>query len=397
MAKFDFNSSRYARFFGSPENQRFLQSFLDTEGILHTNYGWYLTQGRKAAAPTPVAPNGTATFTVKGRALKAAPLMDLRAPLGDSNQADADGIEFYTATIPDFIAPGYVETAPERLQKEKQFELFGNDADIVAAWVENVQSQIDSADTTMNYMTAKLISTGTIDYRGIARGIQAPLHKANVPEENRVLAGDKVWSDPTCQILTQMALIEKSFRDKWGYDGALMWQVTRNMFYNIMLENAQVKELVNSYKKNPMAWIAQAEGLPATSDMFTRALQDFPGVSPISIVEERERNLTNTGDSFVQGWDDKIAVLRPATDAVEFEYVSNFDKEMFDRFGSSTISKVWAQGNNGLTTIVNTTTNNGMYKEWHTDVMLSACPALLVFKNLVMVDTSVAGDTPITT
>ena len=103
--KYDFNSSRYARFFADRSNRRFLQTFINTEGILYTNYGWYLTQGRKAAAPTPTDNSGVATFTVKARKVEAAPLMDLRAPLGDSNQMDKEGLSFYSATIPDFIAP----------------------------------------------------------------------------------------------------------------------------------------------------------------------------------------------------------------------------------------------------------------------------------------------------
>ena len=69
MPKFDFNNSRYAKFFADKTNQRFLQSFINTEGLLYTNYGWYKTQGVKAGAPTPTAPNGIATFSVKGRDL----------------------------------------------------------------------------------------------------------------------------------------------------------------------------------------------------------------------------------------------------------------------------------------------------------------------------------------
>lgn len=195
MPKFDFNNSRYARFFSDKTNQRFLQSFVNTEGLLYTNYGWYKTQGVKAGAPTPIAPNGIATFSVKGRDLKAAPLMDLRAPLGDSNQMDKEGLYWYTASIPDFIAPGFVETAMEREAKEQQFELFGNDADLVAAWVYTLQSQLDSADATMNFMTAQLMSKSYIDYRNIARGIQIPLHKADIPSENFTKAGTKVWTD----------------------------------------------------------------------------------------------------------------------------------------------------------------------------------------------------------
>ena len=390
MAKFDFSNSRYAKFFSDKTNQRFLQSFINMEGLLYTNYKWYTTQGIKSSTATPTAPNGTATFSVKGRDMKAAPLMDLRAPLGDSNQMDKEGIYWYTASIPDLIAPGFVETAMEREAKEKQFELFGNDADLVAAWVQTLQSQIDSADVTMNYMTAQLMSTGKIDYRNIGRGIQIPLHKADIPEENFTNAGTKVWTDPNCKILSQMAAKEKVYREKWGYQGAMVWQVTRKMFYEVLLPSSEAKELVDNYKKNPLAYIASTETAPTTQDLFVRAFRDYPGVSPIEIVEERERNLTNTGDTFVQGWNDKIAVLRPAGYACEFQYTNSLDRQMFQKYGSTVISKVWALANDGLCVVVNTTTNNGLYKEWHTDVMMSACPALVTFRNHVIVDTSVA-------
>lgn len=390
MAKFDFNNSRYAKFFSDKTNQRFLQSFINMEGLLYTNYKWYKTQGIKSSTATPTAPNGTATFSVKGRDMKAAPLMDLRAPLGDSNQMDNEGVYWYTASIPDFIAPGFVETAMEREAKEKQFELFGDDADIVAAWVNILQEKIDSADATMNYMTAQLMSTGKIDYRNIGRGIQIPLHKADIPEENFTTAGTKVWTAPDCKILSQMAAKEKMYREKWGYQGAMVWQVTRKMFYEVLLPNSEAKELVDNYKKNPLAYIASTETAPTTQDLFVRAFRDYPGVSPIEIVEERERNLTNTGDAFVKGWNDKYAVLRPAGYACEFMYTNNLDRQMFEKYGSSVISKVWALANDGLCTVVNTTTNNGLYKEWHTDVMMSACPALVTFRNHVIVDTSVA-------
>ena len=114
MAKFDFNNSRLAKFFGSKENTAYLQSFLDKKEIFFTNYGWYKTQGHNAPFLTSTDNYGLATFNVKARKLKAAPMADLRAPLGDSNQMDKNGHKWYTASIPDFITPGYVETAVER-------------------------------------------------------------------------------------------------------------------------------------------------------------------------------------------------------------------------------------------------------------------------------------------
>src|SRR3712207_7328584 len=76
MAKFNFNDSRYAKFFADQQNVRYLQSFLDKSALFHTNYGWYKTQGRKAIAETPVNDDGTAVFMVKSRKLKAPNLMD---------------------------------------------------------------------------------------------------------------------------------------------------------------------------------------------------------------------------------------------------------------------------------------------------------------------------------
>ena len=171
MAKYNFEDSRYAKFFASPENNRFLQSFLDNSALFYTNYGWYKTQGRKAAAETPSNADGTAVFSVKARKLQAPHLMDLRAPLGDSNQTDGSTEKFYTAPIPDFIAEGIVETAAERNYKVRMFEQFGNDADIVATYVGKLQDKFNAVDATMNFMTAQLMTTAKIDYTGIGRGM----------------------------------------------------------------------------------------------------------------------------------------------------------------------------------------------------------------------------------
>ena len=393
MPKFDFNSSRYARFFADKSNRRFLQTFINTEGILYTNYGWYLTQGRKAAAPVPSDGVNMAAFSITARKLEAAPLMDLRAPLGESNQMDKKGLDIYTGTIADFSAPAYVETAAERLQKERQFEMFGSDAEIVRQWVHTVQIMVDSADSTMSNMTAQLMSTGKIDYSKIGRGIKIPLFKAPIPEENFVKAGALVWTDGSCKLLEQMKRIEDAYRDKRGYTGQLRWKLPRKMFFEVILENAQVKELIADYRKNPLAYHAVAEGQSFTEVAFRQAVIDYQGVSPIEVVTEKERNLTHTTDEFIHGWAENVAVLCPAGDVVEFEYTDNVDRMVFQKFGARTISKVFAQTNNGLGTLVNTTQDNGTLLEWHTELFMSACPALIEFPDHLIVDTTTAdGD-----
>ena len=139
MPKFDFNNSRKARFFSDPENTRYLQKFIDKKDIFHVNYGWYLTQGTIAPDLTPTNYKGVATFSVEASALHAATLANLRAPLAGSFQKDKGALAVYSATIPDFITDGFKETAEERNYREKQFEEFGNDRDLVKQWRDDTQ------------------------------------------------------------------------------------------------------------------------------------------------------------------------------------------------------------------------------------------------------------------
>lgn len=390
MAKFDFNNSRYAKFFGDKENQRFLQTYLDNTEVFFTNIGWYKTQGTKDTEETPTAKDGTATFSVKARKLKAPHLMDLRAPLGDSNQADTEGIQWYSATIPDFIAEGIVETAAEREYRARQFELFGNDADIVYDWTQQVQKRIDQADATLNWMTATLMTTGKIDYTGIGRGIQMPIHKAAIPTGNFRKAGEKKWSATDCALLTQMRVLEQKVRDDMGgFDGAMVWQMTRNDYFNIFLKNAEVRAFVSDFRK--LNYLASTTNIPVTQSEWNKAVVDLEGVSPIEIVVEKEYNKTHTKEEAVKGWADGTVVLRPAGDAVKFMHKGILDRVMIEKYGASSISSVFGTTNDGLGLLVNSTMDNGRYKEWHTDVMLSACPALVEFPNHYIFDINTAG------
>lgn len=388
--KADFSTSRYAKFFDSKSNRDFLQTFINTKGIVGVNYTWWKSQCQKAAAPTPIDNDGLATFTQKCRSLKSAPMMDMRAPLGKGLQEDVEGIEWYQASIPHFISKAFVENSAERMRKEQEFEIFGNDKDIVAAWTQNLQSKLDGAHQTVNYMVAQLMTTGKINYQQ-GMGIKLPIHSAKIPADNFKTAGAKVWTDTDCQILSQMATIEKAVRDEWGFDGAMTWKMTYNFFYNVFLKNAEVKELVESYKKNPLAWVATTAAAPTTADLFERAFRDYPGVSPIEIVVEKERVLTNTGDSMINGWADKYVVLCPAGKPCDLRYCNPLDERVFGGgYGAQGISKVFAKANDGLCTIINTTSDVGELREWRTEVVMSSVPALNEFMQHIIVDTATA-------
>lgn len=394
MQQFDFNNSRYAKLFSSKDNINFLRTFLNTKGLLYTNYGWYLTQGRRASMPTPTDYDGVASFSIKSRKAEAAPLMHLRAPLGDAPEMDNEGLEMYTGTIPDFIGYKWSENARQREYKEKLFEQFGNDADLMAAWVRDVvQVGKNSAEATLSNLTAQIMTTAKMSWKGKGEGLQQFLQKVEpFPTENRKKAGAKAWTDPDCNLISQMRKIEDDYRDeRGGTEISLVWKMTRKMYRDVFLQNKEVKEwYINWCKAHDRAYTANMQIL---DEDFKKSLSDMTGLSPIEIVVEKERNKTRTTDTFVKGWADNRVVLRPAGDAVEFKYTDVLERDVFGSgYGASTIDTTFATMLNGLVTAMNTTTDNGRLKEWHTDVMMSAIPALISFTNHEIIHTEVAGD-----
>ena len=391
MAKYDFSTSRYAHLFGTKQaDQRLLDTIVNDEDIVGVNNSWYLTQGSVDPVMTPVDSTGLATFTVKERRLSAAPLANLRAPLGDTTTMDAEGINAYSATIPDFITPKIVERAMSRAEKEARFAMYGNDTDIMAQWVQDVSKLRDSMDSTMTWMTAQLMTKGKINYT-MGQGIFAPVHKADIPAANFCKAGPKVWTAPDAKLISYMQEIEDKYRQKWGWYGAMKWQMTKKMFVNVFMKNAEVLEKVNDFRN--LRDLVSVTFNTINIDVFNNAWEQIRlayGLSPIEIIEEKELNSTREGDTTVQGWEDKYVVLRPAGDAVRFMRKQILD-ETYARYLNNSVQRNFAPINNGLGTIVNTTVPNGMYNEWHTTILFSAVPALVEFSHHIIVDTSTAN------
>lgn len=390
MGKYEFENSRYAAFFNSSEGRAILQSFIDTSEMIHVNYGWWRTQFSKAPYETPTDADGKATFTVKARKESSAPMMDMRAPLGEPLVMETKGISFYTGTIVDFISKAIEENAMEREYNERLFQEFGNDADIIREWVKRTQTLIDGKDQTLNYMGAYLISRGKLDWE-VGQGIHAPIQKAEIPEENFVNAGEKVWNAPDCKILDQMVIIEDKFRQRTGYQGAMKWQVTLDQYQKVFLNNAQVKEWVmylRNLNTNSPQLAPEIAIIP--DEMFTAAVSKYPKLSPIEIVEETEKDKTWAGERLVHGWKEGIAVLRPVGDAGLIQYTEILDRTMAGKFGNNVVDINFGVLDGGIAYLANATMANGRYRSWQTSVMMSATPCLTEFPNHIIVDTTTA-------
>ena len=392
MAKYDFNNSNYSRMWGVGDyDRKVLVSVVNNEKIIGTNPSWYKTQGSLDPNFTPCDSKGLATFTVEERDVDASVMASLRAPLGDTDTIESTGLRSYSATIPDFITRKIAEKAMERRQREELYEqMGGSDRSLIRdIWAPKVNGLLTERDYTMNWMTAQLMTKGCINYQH-GKGVFAPLHKANIPEKNLTHAVKTAWTDGSAKIITEMQTIEGNFREQWGYDGGMQWQMTKKFFLNVFLKNSEVLEKVNEFRT--LNDLISVTFNTINTDVFNNAWESVRlayGLSPIVLVEEKEYDQDKaTGEvKSVQGWEDKYVVLRPTGDAVTFVRKQVLD-QTYAQYLNESIQRNFAPLADGFGILVNSTVPSGMYKEWHTTVMFSVVPALIEMSKHVIVDVS---------
>jgi len=381
-----FENSDYNKIWKSNEGRKVLEMILSEEGFIKPNYTFYLEKFRIDPVLTPTNDKGEAIFTSTMRESATADLMDMRAPLGDTRVADKKGLAYYNGRIPDFAPAGFVEKATERYYKEKNFAQFGDTALIAQYATNEIQRMTDSANMTMSYLAAKALSTGETIY-DMGEGIHSAIYKSYIPTANFVKAGSKVWSDPTCPILDEMARIEEEFKNKWGVEFSMQWEMTQEMFDAYFLKNNQVKEWVQYFRTINNTPLPSMGVL--TRDLAKEAIVAHPhNISPIVIIDEKQKDV-NQG--IVRGWKEGIAVLRPAGYAGYIRRASVLDEEIFSRFGNKVNSYNFTSALNGLGVWMNSVVVNGNFQEWHTDLFIKAIPTLDEFLYHVIVDTKTAN------
>lgn len=380
-----FELSTYNKIWDSREGRQIVTTILNTPELINANHTFWMEKFRVDPQITPTNQEGEAIFISRMRQLESGVLMDMRAPLGDSKPEDKKGLAYYSGAIPEFISKGFVEKATEREYKERLFEQFG-DAALVAAYATDVlQSRLDSANQTLSNMAAQLLSTGKIVYK-YGEGIKSNVLKAEIPAENFLKAGAKVWTDTTAKLLDQIVKIVKDVKDATGVDFAWQLEVTKDQFNNCFLTNAQVIEwirYVNIINNQPLP-----DKMVITRDMAMPALAKFPDLPPIVIVEEKQKDADST---MVHGWKDGVAVLRPTGYAGYIRRTTIKDTEMFQKYGNSVNSYSFAPALNGIGVIRNSVIVNGNFKEWHTDLVMAGVPSLDEFLYHYIIDTTTAN------
>ena len=379
-----FANSTYNKIWDSKEGRDIVTQILNDPDLIRANHTFWSQKFRIDPQITPTNAEGEAIFKSTMRQLESGVLMDMRAPLGDSVPEDKKGLAFYSGVIPEFISKGTVEKATERAYKEDLFEQFG-DAALIAAYATDVlQSKLDSANQTLSHMGAQLLSTGKIIYnQGV--GIQGNVLKADIPAENFLRAGEKVWSDTSARLLDQIVKMIEDIREARGLDLQFQLEITRKQFLEAFMKNEQVIEWVrylNVINNTPLP-----ERAVMTEDLVKNALARFEGLPQIVIVEEKQKDTEN---GIVHGWKEGVAVLRPLGYAGFIRRTTIKDVELFTKYGNNVNSYSFASALNGLAQIANSVIVNGNFKEWHTHVIMAAVPSLDEFLYHYIIDTTTA-------
>ena len=387
-----FENSVYSKIWDSSEGRQIVTSILNDPNLIRANHTFWREKFLVDPMITPTNAEGEAVFTSRLRQLESGVLMDMRAPLGDSKPEDVKGMSAYQGTIQEFISKGTVEKATERYYKEKFFESLG-DAELVGRYAMDVlQPKIDSANQTLSYMSAHLLSHGNLAYLQ-GEGMQGNIYAPYIPAENFKNAGVKVWADTTAPLFDIWRKLVADANDKLGV--ALNWilEVPRDMFDNVILKNEEViKWIKDSYLVNSSQIAAgtnNLSGLVVDEENFFKYITKVQGLPTIVIVEEKQKDLHN---GVVHGWKEGVAVLRPAGYAGLIRRTTIADVELFrDAFTNPANVYSFTPAMEGLAVVRNSTIVNGNLKEWHTDLVLAATPSLDEFLYHFIIDTTKAN------
>lgn len=375
------------------EDKNVITKILQNPELIRANHTFWKQDFTVDPNITETNAEGEAVFTSRMRKLDTGVLMDMRAPLGDSTPEDVKGMEAYQGTIQEFISKGYVETAEMRDYKKRLYAEIG-DAALVRRFAEEVlQPRIDSANQTLSYMAAQLISTGKIIYNQ-GQGLKGSILKAAIPAENFLPAGEKIWEEPSAQLFDQMRKIEEDFRDSTGLSIPMQWKITRDMFNNVFLKNEQVVKWIKDMYLVESGQIgvgtANLSGLVVNEENFNKYISKVQGLSPITIVDEKQQDLVN---GTVHGWKDGAAVYCPAGKLGLIRRTTIADTRLFStEYTNPNTIFTFGSALEGCAFVRNSIVPNGVLKEWHTDLVLAATPTLDEFLYHYIIDTKTADE-----
>lgn len=352
-------------------------------------------------------------WTVRQKVNRTVPMADAMAPLSETMQLDAEGMEEKTGSIYQY-GKGLFETSMSKLELEARLRELGPDQNLVTGFVRGIADLVKTHNLTASNMAAQTLSRGgqygnTIALTNVAGGTATTQGFSGVitsqgsyiPASNFKTAGQYVWNNASCDIPEQMRKIEQDFKEaNYIPDGTpFEWDLPWDMVVNVLLKNAAFIKEVNRYIAlyAPDKVIVVTSGNSTTNvdtitweQLVQYSRSPISKISPIRIVREQQTVQGITTYTTVKGWKAGVAVLRPLGFAGVLVHAKVPEAELM-RSGevNNGIQFSLAKIQNFLY-VINKVTPNGMLKSYHTDVLGRYATVLDESQYHVVVDTTTA-------
>lgn len=406
----------YQRGFMDGANAGFLQTLIDSTIEIEENAFFWQEHFRVEGNEYDIDRNDlkkNPAWTVKQGIKRTVPMADAMAPLSETMQLEAEGMEEKTGSIYQY-GKGLFETSMSKLELQARLRELGADENLVVGFVRGVADLVKTHNLRVSHMAAMTLSRGgqygnTINVTNVAGGTTTTQgfsgvvanQSAYIPLTNYKKAGTKVWTAADCDIPEQMRKIEADFKEaNYIPDGTpFEWDIPWNIVVNVLLKNAAFIKEVNRYialYAPDKVIIVNNGGSSTKVDTITYeqlvlySRSPISKISPIRIVREQQVVQGITTYTTVKGWAPGVAVLRPLGYAGVLVHAKVADVELM-RSGEVnkgidfSLAKV-----QGFLNVINKVTPNGMLKSYHTDVIGRYATVLDESPYHVVVDTTTA-------
>ena len=408
----------YQRGFMDGANAGFLQTLIDSTIEIEENAFFWQEHFRVEGNEYDIDRNDlkkNPAWTVKQGIKRTVPMADAMAPLSETMQLEAEGMEEKTGSIYQY-GKGLFETSMSKLELQARLRELGADENLVVGFVRGVADLVKTHNLRVSHMAAMTLSRGgqygnTINVTNVAGGTTTTQgfsgvvanQSAYIPLANYKKAGTKVWTANDCDIPEQMRKIEADFKEaNYIPDGTpFEWDIPWNIVVNVLLKNAAFIKEVNRYIAlyAPDKVIVVTNGSSTTNvdtityeQLVLYSRSPISKISPIRIVREQQVVQGITTYTTVKGWAPGVAVLRPLGYAGVLVHAKVADVELMKSGEVSkgidfSLAKV-----QGFLNVINKVTPNGMLKSYHTDVIGRYATVLDESPYHVVVDTTTADN-----
>lgn len=408
----------YQRGFMDGANAGFLQTLIDSTIEIEENAFFWQEHFRVEGNEYDIDRNDlkkNPAWTVKQGIRRTVPMADAMAPLSETMQLEAEGMEEKTGSIYQY-GKGLFETSMSKLELQARLRELGADENLVVGFVRGVADLVKTHNLRVSHMAAMTLSRGgqygnTINVTNVAGGTTTTQgfsgvvanQSAYIPLTNYKKAGTKVWTAADCDIPEQMRKIEADFKEaNYIPDGTpFEWDIPWNIVVNVLLKNAAFIKEVNRYIAlyAPDKVIVVTNGGSTTKvdtityeQLVLYSRSPISKISPIRIVREQQVVQGITTYTTVKGWAPGVAVLRPLGYAGVLVHAKVADVELMksgevNKGIDFSLAKV-----QGFLNVINKVTPNGMLKSYHTDVIGRYATVLDESPYHVVVDTTTADN-----